>query len=145
VTEALVCRRIVRSGPDLPAAIDVLRQLRPQLDAAVAATRIEEQERDHGYELHGCFRAGQLLAVAGFRPVQTLARGKHLHLDDLVTLEAERGNGIGSALLRHIEAEARSRSLGAVFLDARPDAITFYERRGYEPHTAPLYRKRLAP
>ena len=32
----------------------------------------------------------------------------------------------------------------AVFLDARPEAISFYEGSGYEPHTAPLYRKRLA-
>jgi GNAT superfamily N-acetyltransferase len=139
----LRCRRIDRESPAFAEAVTILLELRARLDAAIATERIEEQARGHGYELHGCFREGRLVAVAGFRTVQTLARGKHLHLDDLVVTGAHRGAGIGKVLLRHVESEAAARGLGAVFLDARPEAIPFYERAGYERHPAPLYRKRL--
>ena len=65
----------------------------------------------------------------GMRPVHTLARGPHLHVDDLVVDAAVRGSGAGHALMAYAEADARAREMSAVFLDARPDAIPFYERK----------------
>jgi GNAT superfamily N-acetyltransferase len=142
--EPLVCRRLDRTDDAFERAVTILLELRTHLDRETAIARIAEQEQAHGYELHASLRGAQPIAVAGFRVVQTLARGKHLHLDDLVVTSSERGNGTGKALLAHVESEARRRGLAAVFLDARPEAINFYERAGYEPHTAPLYRRRLA-
>ena len=42
-----------------------------------------------------------------------------------------------------LEADARRRGLGKLFLDARPEAIPFYERNGYAFNAAPLMKKDL--
>ncbi len=88
-------------------------------------------------------RDGVLVAVAGIRPVHTLARGPHLHVDDLVVDARCRGQGVGVALLQFCERDAGARGLVAVFLDSRQEVIGFYESLGYEPHTALLMRRRL--
>lgn len=51
-----------------------------------------------------------------------------------VAPDAQRG-GIGTALIRHCEKEARARNLPAVLLEVRPsnkNAIAFYHRHGFE-------------
>lgn len=53
---------------------------------------------------------------------------------------AARGTGAAVALLRALEAEARSAGIRRLVLEtgtAQPDAIRFYEREGYAP--IPLY------
>ena len=100
------------------------------------------RDRSHtGYELVGAYLDGKLVGVMGIRPVHTLARGAHLHVDDLVVDEAIRGSGAGRALMAYAEADARARDMGAVFLDARPDAVAFYEREKYALHPAPSMKK----
>ena len=49
----------------------------------------------NGYELVGAFGNEKMLGLMGFRPVHTLARGSHLHIDDLIVDEALRSTGIG--------------------------------------------------
>ena len=75
--------------------------------------------------------------------VRTIARGEHLHVDDLVVTAAARGRGIGAALLSTIEAAARADGCRSVFLDSRPEVLGFYATAGYAPHTAVLVRKPL--
>ena len=82
--------------------------------------------------------------MLGMRPVHTLARGAHLHIDDLVVDEAARGSGAGRSLMAYAESDARARGMTAVFLDARPEAIPFYEREEYLLHPAPSMKKVLA-
>ena len=53
------------------------------------------------------------------------------HLGRLAVLPAGRGRGIGAALVRGIEARARTRGLSTVVLGAQTHAIGFYERLGY--------------
>lgn len=96
-----------------------------------------------GYELVGAFEQGGLIGVVGMRPVHTLARGMHLHVDDLVVDSAMRGSGAGRALMAHVEADARARGMSAVYLDARQEAIPFYESENYVFHTAPTMKKVL--
>jgi len=127
---------------ELATAFPVVRELRSHLDGEEFLARVERQ-RSLGYELLGAFRGGALVGVLGMRPVETLARGLHLHVDDLVVRDKERGTGVGRVLLDFAERDAARRGLGAVFLDSRREAIGFYERLGYEAHTAPLMRKRL--
>lgn len=77
------------------------------------------------------------------RPVHTLARGSHLHIDDLVVDANRRHTGAGQALLDYAELEARHRGMSAVFLDARQDAIAFYEKQSYTFHRAPSMKKTM--
>ncbi len=124
------------------AVFPIVAQLRPHLDAEEFLERIRRQSHG-GYELVGAYRNGRLIGVLGMRPVHTLVRGPHLHVDDIVIEESERRAGGGRALMAYAEADARARGMMAVFLDARPEAIGFYEAIGYELHTSPSMKKIL--
>ncbi|MGZ8369121.1 MAG: GNAT family N-acetyltransferase [Rhodoplanes sp.] len=121
-------------------AYAIIVQLRSHLYEAEFLRSVERQSYS-GYELVGAFRAGALVAVLGMRPVHTLARGPHLHIDDLVTDEAARRTGLGRALMGFAEADAHARGMAAVHLDARPAAIPFYTALGYAFHPSPSMRK----
>lgn len=138
----VICRRIEPSA--WAQAFPLIKQLRTALDEAEFLQRVRRQSHG-GYELVGAYRDGRLIGVMGMRPVHTLARGPHLHVDDLVVDEAVRGSGAGRALMAYAEADALARGMGAVFLDARPDAIPFYEREQYTLHPAPSMRKLIGP
>jgi ribosomal protein S18 acetylase RimI-like enzyme len=120
----------------------IIVQLRPHLDMDEFLRRVQRQSYS-GYELVGAFRNGRLIGALGMRPVHTLTRGAHLHVDDIVVDEAERNSGGGRALMDYAEADARARGMTALFLDARPAAIGFYETIGFALHTAPSMRKPL--
>lgn len=122
-------------------AFPVISQLR-LLDEAEFLKRVQRQSHS-GFELVGAFENGELLGVMGMRPVYTLARGAHLHIDDLVVTAKARGSGTGHALMAYAEADARARDMSAVFLDARPEAVSFYERQNFVLHTAPSMKKVL--
>jgi GNAT superfamily N-acetyltransferase len=67
-------------------------------------------------------------------------------LGALVVDEAQRGQGIGRALLEAMEAEARRRGCELLFLttaERRADAHAFYERAGLE-HTGRRYSRTLS-
>jgi ribosomal protein S18 acetylase RimI-like enzyme len=120
----------------------IIVALRPHLDREEFLHRVRRQSYG-GYELVGAFRAGRLIGVLGMRPVHTLVRGPHLHIDDIIVAEMERKSGSGRALMAYAEADAKARGMTAVFLDARPEAIGFYERLGFALHTVPSMRKAL--
>ncbi|TCW85765.1 GNAT family N-acetyltransferase [Burkholderia sp. SRS-46] len=86
-----------------------------------------------------------MIGVMGMRPVHTLARGAHLHIDDLVVDSMGRGSGVGRSLIEYAESDARARGMTAIFLDARPDAIPFYERESFVRHASPSMKKVLVP
>ena len=120
----------------------LVAQLRPHLDAEEFLRRVRRQSHS-GYELVGAFRDGRLVGVLGMRPVHTLVRGPHLHIDDIVVDERDRKSGGGRALMDYAEADAGARGMNSVFLDARPEAIGFYEMLGYALHAVPSMRKML--
>lgn len=128
---------------DLPAAFVIVHQLRDHLTEELFRDRLGRQ-RARGYVLFGGFDDdGVLTGVIGMRPVTTLARGDHLHVDDLVVDLALRGRDHGKQLLAFAERWAAERELASIFLDSRPEVIEFYARLGYEPHSATLMRKRV--
>ena len=104
-------------------AFPLIAQLR-NLDEAEFLRRARRQAHG-GTRLVGAYLNDALVGVMGMRPVHTLARGPHV--DDLVVDAAVRG--AAHALMAYAEADARAREMSAVFLDARPDAIPFYERK----------------
>ncbi|MGN2392275.1 GNAT family N-acetyltransferase [Pelomicrobium sp. G1] len=126
---------------DLPAAYAVLRELSAHMTWEPFLERLARQQRAHGYTLVGAFRSGELVGVMGMRPLETMARGPHLHIDDLVVSARARRRGVGRRLLAYAEGYAREQGLNAVFLDSRADAVTFYAALGYRPHTATVMRK----
>jgi ribosomal protein S18 acetylase RimI-like enzyme len=136
--EALEIRKLEES--EWPRAFEVVVALRSALDRSefLRCVRVQHQL---GYELTGAFRGPDLVGIMGARGVHTLARGAYLHVDDLVVRADCQRQGVGTSLLHYAEDEARRRGMTAVFLDARADAIPFYERHGYTAHAAPSMKK----
>jgi GNAT superfamily N-acetyltransferase len=120
-------------------AYPVMKQIR-NLDEAEFLRRVRWQSH-FGYELVGAFQDNKIVGVLGMRPVHTLIRGPHLHIDDLVVDAELRGRGIGHALMSYAEADARARAMRAVFLDALKEAISFYEREKFVLHVSPSMKK----
>lgn len=62
--------------------------------------------------------------------------GQTAELKRMFVRPAARGNGIASALLDRVEQRARALGYRRLWLEtgtAQPEAIQFYERRGYQP------------
>jgi GNAT superfamily N-acetyltransferase len=115
---------------ELAATYPVVKQLRPHLEAHDYLERLERLMAA-GYRLAAVRADGELLAVAGFRLGESLAWGRYLYVDDLVTAESARSLGFGKLLLDWLKAEARSNGCSELHLDSgvqRHGAHRFYLR-----------------
>jgi GNAT superfamily N-acetyltransferase len=131
MSEVLVIR-IAESDADVQACFPVMSQLRPHLHAEEFLERVRRQERQ-GYRLLAGLVAGRggerVVAVAGFRPVEMLAWGPSIYVDDLITDAEERSRGHGEAMLDWLIDHARARGCTELHLDSgvqRFDAHRFY-------------------
>lgn len=117
--------------PRWAAALPVLQELRPHLDAA-ARRAVQAEGAAQGYRFTAAFADdGACLGVAGWRVVATTAALRKLHVDDLVTASAARSTGVGAALLDELEQRARAAGCAVLDLDSgvhRFDAHRFYLR-----------------
>ncbi len=134
----LEIRLAVRS--EWPQLAKLACDLRPHLDASAFLERAGFQEL-YGYQLHAAFEGRNPVGLMGVRACCTLARGTFLQIDDLVVDESRRGAGIGRHMMDYAEAYAGSLGLGALYLEARPTAIGFYETLGLTHHPSPVMRK----
>jgi predicted GNAT family N-acyltransferase len=75
--------------------------------------------------------AAHILCIVDGQPVGT---GRILldgHIGRLAVLQANRKQGYGNKILKHLELIAQENELTEVFLNAQVTAISFYEKRGY--------------
>jgi GNAT superfamily N-acetyltransferase len=116
----------------LARAARVHRQLRPQLpdDYESALRRILAS----GAGMAVAVERDAVAGVAVFRWHDNTAEGRKFYIDDLVTDEARRGHGVGRAMLRYLEGEARRLGCQAMVLDSgtqRTRAHKFYFREDF--------------
>jgi GNAT superfamily N-acetyltransferase len=118
-------------------AARALLELRPQRRPAEALVARADAQRAGGYRLFGSFEPGEedAAAVAGFRVMETLAWGRLLYVDDLVTRADRRGRGHGGALMRRLAVEACQAGCEQLHLDSgvgpeRADAHRLYFNSG---------------
>lgn len=124
--------RLAKTDKDIAACYAVMRELRPQVLESDFVARIRGQERG-GYRLALVEDCGRIVAVAGFRIGENLARGRFLYVDDLVTSEKCRSRGYGAKLLSWLRERAIADGCRQMLLDSgiqREDAHRFYEREG---------------
>lgn len=122
--------RVLETDAEIEGAYPLVSALRDRVRPETFLHEVRRQQRD-GYELIGGFADGRLVALAGVRPGHTLSRGEHVFVDDLVTAEACRGAGHGTAMLRWIAARARASGVSRIYLDSRVTARSFYEQIGF--------------
>ncbi|HEX4759539.1 MAG TPA: GNAT family N-acetyltransferase [Thermoleophilaceae bacterium] len=121
--------------PHTASAFEAMRELRPQLgDAESFARQIDELQRPEGYRLVGVSEGERVLAVAGFRVLNTLFAGRMLYIDDLSTHPDARRRGYAGALIEWCEQEARRLECDELHLDSavipeRQDAHRLYFNR----------------
>ncbi len=117
-------------------AFPALRELRTHLASVDDFVhRVDQGQRPEGYRLVGAFEAGEeaAVAVAGFRSGTSLAWGRYLYVDDLVTRAAFRSRGHAGTLVDWLVDEARRLGCAQLHLDSgtqRHDAHRFYLDQG---------------
>jgi GNAT superfamily N-acetyltransferase len=121
------------SGEEVRATYPVMNELRSHLTESEYLSTVERM-RGEGYRLAAVYDGGgKVLGAAGFRVQEFLYCGKILYVDDLVTSESSRSAGVGAAMLRWLEDEARKNGCSQIHLDSgvqRKDAHRFYFREG---------------
>jgi GNAT superfamily N-acetyltransferase len=121
---------------DLADAAALLTFLNPETPAATIATRLDTLLADYShYELVGAFNGGTLVGLAGAWVATKIWCGRYLEIDNLVVAPARRAAGIGSLLIRHLEALARERDCNIIVLDSytgNHPSHRLYHRLGFE-------------
>jgi GNAT superfamily N-acetyltransferase len=129
-----VALRHAESTAEIAACFPVMRELRPHLRSSEELVeRVCRQQRDAGYRLLAAWSDDKALALAGYRPQETLIRGRFIYVDDLVALKAERRGGLGRRLLDAVAQEGRAQGCAALVLDTGLDNVLahrFYYRCG---------------
>jgi GNAT superfamily N-acetyltransferase len=132
--EFIMTIELAESDVDILACFRVMQHLRDLGDATAFLRRVRSQQLS-GYQLAALRDEGGPVAVAGFRLGENLAWGRHLYVDDLVTLPEGRSRGYGAALLSWLAEFGRTRGAGQLHLDSgkqRVEAHRFYAREGLE-------------
>ena len=112
----------------------VMVNLRPDLSEDEYYERVSQQISE-GYQLAYLASDGKTVCVAGFKFSNTLAWGKILYVDDLVTLASERSHGHGEKMFAWLVDYGRENNCAEVHLDSgvqRFGAHRFYLRHGMD-------------
>ncbi len=121
------------TDPGLLVASELVhRQLRPHLDSDYPA-QMRRIFRD-GAHMAVATNGERVLGVAIWRCYADTFSGIRFYVDDLVTDEANRSQGVGHMLIDWLETEARRVGAKALVLDSgthRTDAHRFYFREAF--------------
>ncbi|AKJ29031.1 GNAT family N-acetyltransferase [Caldimonas brevitalea] len=123
--------RLVESNDEILRIYPVLKQLRPQYSEDNFVHFVQTELFPRGVRLAQLSDDGQLVCAAGFRISASLAWGKFVYIDDLVSLETNRSKGYGKAMLDWIAAYGKSQGCHELHLDSgvqRHEAHRFYLR-----------------
>ena len=126
--------RLAETDDEIDRCFPVMAELRPQQRRERFVEQVRQQGRDR-YRLVFLEDDGEVRAVGGFRISESLAWGKYLYVDDLVTSERSRSKGYGHAVLVWLIAHAREAGCDEFHLDSgvqRFGAHRFYLREGMD-------------
>lgn len=133
--ESTVLREI--TPQETAAAFAALSVLRPKLqDINSFVEQVNQIQRQQGYRLLGIFEDGisNAVAVCGFREEMNLVSGRHIHIDDLVTLPQYRKRGFGTRLLSEVQNIARQNGIAEIHIDSNVGGERTTAHRIYFQH-----------
>jgi GNAT superfamily N-acetyltransferase len=146
VARARVAIRDARAN-DAPAVAELLGQLGYPASREAARRRLSRLLVSDADRILVAVLDGAVVGLAGVQVNLSLEYDEPAaRLSALAVDGRHRGRGIGAALVAAIEAEARQRGCGLLFLtsaERRTDAHAFYRRTGFE-ETGRRFAKRLA-
>lgn len=124
----------------------VINELRKDLSLLEYLKIIKMAKASGGYEMVAIEINKQIVAVMGYRILFDFVHGKHLYIDDLVTSETHRSQGLGAQLLNYAEGIAKELSCQGLRLCTGIEnelGKKFYEKQGWRLR-AVVYKKKLA-
>jgi GNAT superfamily N-acetyltransferase len=113
----------------------VMKELRPHLELTDFIDRVQRQQQQFDYQLVYLQVDRIIQAVAGFRISESLAWGKFLYIDDLVSQSNNRSKGYGLKLFNWLVDYAHTQNCQQLTLDSgvqRFAAHRFYLRHRME-------------
>lgn len=123
--------QLAESDEQILNCFSTMFQLRPHLQRDEFVDRIRQQ-MNSGYKLAFVETENRVVAVAGFRISECLAKGKFLYVDDLVVDELVRSQSYGKTLFQWLIEYAKQHDCQQLELDSgvqRIDAHRFYFRQ----------------
>ena len=109
---------IATSMQEISDCFPVMSELRPHLSLAEFIDRVRQQQQQCQYQLVYLQADSSIEAVAGFRISESLAWGKFLYVDDLVTRSDRRSQGSGTLLFNWLLEYALVNSCQQLTLDS---------------------------
>lgn len=139
-TEAVKMQvKTINSSEEVSQCFDAFLELRPHLNNKQSFTEQVLGQQKDGYQItaisENIFGNDEIVACIGFRFMTTLAWGKIIYIDDLITKEKCRGKGYGHALLDYSVDIARKHACNQIHLDTgygRHAAHKVYLNHGFE-------------
>jgi GNAT superfamily N-acetyltransferase len=116
---------------EIAATFEVMKELRTHLAGEAYVPLVRRLMEEQGFMLAAVLEGDEIKAVAGYRYGESLAWGRYMYVDDLVTRAASRSGGYGKRLLDWLLDEARKAGCVALHLDSgvqRHAAHRFYLR-----------------
>lgn len=115
------------------ACFPLMRILRPHLEDADEFVWRLQRQAEQGYRLLVARAGDEVMGLAGCRQQENLLHGRFFYVDDLVTREDLRGQGLGEHLLNEVRAQARRLGCVNLVLDTalgNARGQRFYYRQG---------------
>jgi GNAT superfamily N-acetyltransferase len=125
--------RHAETAPEIVACFPVMLSLRPHLSGPDELVARVTRQREAGYRLLAGWRDGVPVALAGYRVEENLIHGRFIYVDDLVSAESARREGLGAVMLDGVAAIGRELGLTRLVLDTAIDNVfahRFYYRQG---------------
>lgn len=131
---------------DLERCYPIMKELRTELSFNDYMEIYEQAHSADGYEIVGIESDVKVAAVMGYRVLHDYVHGKHLYIDDLVSTESQRSNGLGAQLLAFADNLAKELGCKGLRLCTGIDnelGKKFYERHNWKLR-AVAYKKKLS-
>ena len=122
---------LAATDADIASTFDVMVQLRTHLTRDRYVPLIQQMVRQSSYRLVSLKEGSEVAAVAGFRVTESLAWGRFIYVDDLISDDSARSRGYGKALLDWIAQYGKANGCTQLHLDSgvqRHGAHRFYLR-----------------
>lgn len=133
-----------KSKEELEKCYPVMKELRPHLSLEDYMAIYEDSHKSDGYEIVAIEDQGKIMAVMGYRFLSDFVRGKHVYVDDLVSTESTRSQGLGAELLKFAEGIAKQTGCKSLRLCAALEnerGIQFYDRNGWTKRSYAFMKK----
>ena len=112
----MLCR-FAETDEEILACYPVMAELRPHIVKQEFVTQVKRQQK-YGYCLAYLEDGEDIQAVVGFRIAESLAWGRYLYVDDLVSRAPIRSQGYGQELFKWVVEVAKREGCEALHLDS---------------------------